>query len=117
MHNCRCSQAPQLEGSKNLHANPLLCSAFPAKMAMQLDQDWGTRVPVWFDQALLSFLHSLRKHNSRVAIDSMTAALFEQHIKNGCGALASKDTVRKQLGKALAEYETMLFKVHMSSLL
>lgn len=67
------------------------------------------RQRLWFTVELLDLLASLRKHNAHIATDGFTTALFEVHMK-GCSAnLASKEVARRQLGKAIEEYEVLLY--------
>ena len=104
-HACRCPERPAF------HADPLLCGAFPGSPVHAVDLLSGRldRQRIWFAVELLDLLASLRKHNAHIATDGFTTALFEIHMK-GCNAsLASRDVARRQLGKAIEEYEVLQY--------
>lgn len=94
------------------HADPLLCGAFPGSSVHAVHLLLGSpeRERTWFSVELLDLLASLRKHNAHIATDGFTSTLFELHLK-GCGAtLPSQEVTRRQLGKAVEEYEILLYK-------
>ena len=106
---CRCSAACT-SGSKLFHADPLMVGAFPgsAVHAHDLLQNLPDREPVWFDLALLEYARVDRKNNARVAITSFTQTICELHQSSG-EPMQHAETVRKQFGKTLEEYETILY--------
>lgn len=87
-----------------------MVGAFPgsAVHAYDLLQSSPDREPVWFDLALLEYARVDRKNNARVAISSFTQNICELHQSAG-EPMQHAETVRKQFGKTLEEYETILY--------
>ena len=80
-----------------------------AVQAQDLQSGGIDRDRSWYDVSLLDFLRSLRKNNARMAIDSLTRTVVELQSQQS-QPLPPFDTVRKQLGKTLEEYENVIFK-------
>jgi hypothetical protein len=71
----------------------------------------ANRAPVWSDLDLLDTVRLLRLNNPRIAIDSLVQTLYQKQNLRGHTAFFSEDSTRKQLGKAVDEYENVLFIV------
>ena len=66
------------------------------------------RERTWYDVEVLEYLRLQRKNYARMAIDSFTQTMEELHRRNG-QPFPPRDTVRRQLGRTLEEYENILF--------
>lgn len=94
------------------HLIPEMVGAFGSSpvLSTNLTIASQTRDRRWFDLDLLETLSTLHQESARLSVEAMTAALFKVHAKRQGYCLPSQSTVRKQLGKALEEYENVKFQ-------
>jgi hypothetical protein len=95
------------------HVKPLMVGAFPgsAVQACDLLLSQEGRQPVWFDVDLLDMVRLQRSSNPRIATDSFVHTLYQKQNLRGHQTFFSEESTRKQLGKAVDEYENVLFMV------
>lgn len=105
---CRCSELGAIS-NKLFHVHPAMVGAFAGSALHSGNLLTGSGERTWYDIELLEYLRLHRKNNPRMAIDSFTQTMAELHSRNGEPS-HPRDTVRKQLGRTLNEYENVMFQ-------